>query len=474
MANKYIRHGETYCGDGTTSAAATSDGGVGAWNNINVFEGTAPPLPGALVAGDIVYIRSKNAAGADIEVVFSAEIKLGSSAGIATANVSWILDGGVVWPGIAGKLTYTCTSISMKHCILLEHNRYIGYDHDTLIVQWTGTSTYENMVLSASETDFLTVRWPNRTGTGGLWGVEANGGLHKNLKIHAARGSTEQPFFLLTNTLGSSRGAATLINPQFEVLNALVNSYLFGFSGGTSGYVSQLTIIGGEVYGAGATTGLYVHDGRVQMVAHGFKFPSTLRPMHAGANQSNCFVAISGADGKNGSCISKAWGEADSREDGYYPYLNARLPDAASSGWSWKMYPVNTSSVFPGELVMQKFYVSAASVRGITLHLLIPSTFSPSVSNAWIEVSYISDSTGKVASESTRYVAGSLVNSDASWSSSSYGAIGLGDPGEVLKIELTTAEAIKQDTMVTVAFYTLLKSASSDDILFICPDFTVL
>ena len=41
MPNKYIIHGATYNGNGTSSAEATSNGGVGAWNNINVFEGPA-------------------------------------------------------------------------------------------------------------------------------------------------------------------------------------------------------------------------------------------------------------------------------------------------------------------------------------------------------------------------------------------------------------------------------------------------
>ena len=96
MANKYIRHGETYCGDGTTSAAATSDGGVGAWNNINVFEGTAPAY-GALVAGDTVYIRSKDQGGANITRTMTTNIVVGSASATENSTITWILDNGVVW-----------------------------------------------------------------------------------------------------------------------------------------------------------------------------------------------------------------------------------------------------------------------------------------------------------------------------------------------------------------------------------------
>ena len=48
MANKYLIHGATYCGDGTASNEAASAGAAGAWNDINVFEGAATgqvPVP---------------------------------------------------------------------------------------------------------------------------------------------------------------------------------------------------------------------------------------------------------------------------------------------------------------------------------------------------------------------------------------------------------------------------------------------
>ena len=79
MANKYIIHGATYCGDGTASNAAASAGATGAWNDINVFEGTAPAYGTAPAAGDVVYIRSKASAGADITRTLAADVNLGSA-----------------------------------------------------------------------------------------------------------------------------------------------------------------------------------------------------------------------------------------------------------------------------------------------------------------------------------------------------------------------------------------------------------
>lgn len=87
MANKYIVHGATYCGDGTSPNMATADGGVGAWNNINIFEGTAPPY-GSLAAGDTVYIRPKDASGNDMTGTISGPSVSFSYAW--TANKPWV------------------------------------------------------------------------------------------------------------------------------------------------------------------------------------------------------------------------------------------------------------------------------------------------------------------------------------------------------------------------------------------------
>lgn len=123
MANKYIIHGATYNGDGTSSVAATSNGGVGAWNNINIFEGTAPAY-GSLAAGDVIYIRSKTAAGADITRTQTAGVILGSSVGTTTNWVTWILDAGTIWPGIDGTLTYSSAyymlSVRTGNCVVAE------------------------------------------------------------------------------------------------------------------------------------------------------------------------------------------------------------------------------------------------------------------------------------------------------------------------------------------------------------------
>ena len=88
MANKYLIHGATYCGDGTASNEAASAGAAGAWNDINVFEGSAPAY-GALAAGDTVFIRSKDVSGNNLVRTLSATATLGSAAATSSAWVTW-------------------------------------------------------------------------------------------------------------------------------------------------------------------------------------------------------------------------------------------------------------------------------------------------------------------------------------------------------------------------------------------------
>ena len=97
MANKYIIHGATFCGDGTSNALAASNGAVGAWDNINILEGVAPAYGTAVAAGDIVFIRSKTAVGADITRTLTATVTLGSAAATTANWVTWVLDNGSLW-----------------------------------------------------------------------------------------------------------------------------------------------------------------------------------------------------------------------------------------------------------------------------------------------------------------------------------------------------------------------------------------
>ena len=139
MANKYIIHGATYCGDGTSSAVASSNGGVGSWNDINVFEGIAPAYGTAPAAGDTVYIRSKTSAGADITRTLAAAISLGSAAATVNNPIYFILDQGIIWSGITGTLTYQAGTSSYSVTIRA-YNIIDGTTQDALVIKNTATT----------------------------------------------------------------------------------------------------------------------------------------------------------------------------------------------------------------------------------------------------------------------------------------------------------------------------------------------
>ena len=148
MANKYIIHGAAFNGDGTSSAAATVNGGVGAWNTIAYFEGTAPAY-GAIAAGDTVFIRALDASGAAITRVSAASKTLGLAAGTISAPVTWILDQGDVWSGITGSLTFEVSAGNYGFTIS-PHNIIHTPVEDRIVFKISQASYYADFFLMDS------------------------------------------------------------------------------------------------------------------------------------------------------------------------------------------------------------------------------------------------------------------------------------------------------------------------------------
>jgi hypothetical protein len=111
MADKFIRPGAPFNGDGTTNEVAAIDGAPGAWNDIGIVTGT-PVVFGSLDPGDTRYIRSKTHAGADVTVTLAAALTIGPGGATEAAPITWILDNGTIWPGVDGILTYTSSVVS--------------------------------------------------------------------------------------------------------------------------------------------------------------------------------------------------------------------------------------------------------------------------------------------------------------------------------------------------------------------------
>ena len=462
MADKFIRHGATFNGNGTSSALATVDGGVGAWNNINVLEGAAPAY-GVLAAGDTVFIRSKDEAGSDITRASSGAVYLGSTAGTITAPVVWIIDGGNVWPGVAGVLKYQISGIGIV--TLQAHNWYMATLPNSLVIQDTNAASDNKGYISGVTgvlTENLTLDFSLCTSPYPPYLLAINDSCrqeHRNLYMKFSRMGQNG------GVIGGGVDALiTLFNPQIEVA---VADNRGAFAPGD--YGGKMRIFGGRMFGAGATTGSCVvnnsntRSGTTTLI--GFRAPRTVALTKV--LNSLARVEAFGLDDYQGAAISEGWGEANSRSDGFYPTLSAFLPDSAGTPWSWKVYPSNASRFIQTLVPVSKVYTEEPATKTITAEVLIADTVAADSSTLWIDVQYTDNTTGVLTSLSTKTVApGSLTASSAPWSASTYGPVNL----LKRKLSVVTPTAIKKNTLVTVMLRGTWAAASANDIMFFDPD----
>lgn len=462
MANKYLIEGATYCGDGTASNEAASAGAAGAWNNINVLEGTAPAY-GTLAAGDIVYIRSKTSAGADITRTLTTTTSLGSSAATTTNWITWVIDNGTIWSGVSGTLTYE--SPSTYRIDLINYNDYIALTEDALVLKETNTSAdnkslYYVPQYSRTSNVFFDMS-ANTHYIGSRFSFAANSTLNwSNPHIKVRRHYSD------LIALGEMF-VSTLYNPRIELLE--VESTSGVFSSGV--YGGRLNVIGGRIYGAGATSGASVsnmHYSSAGVFLMGTQFPKTMSLVKPGIAAGAWRTEAFGADYGAGSALCEYWGEADSRSDNNPPTLDAYLPFSTDTPWSWKIYPSNTSTSWPFRMPVMKLFTDTASTKTITVNFLLADSITLANKNTmWIEVSYIDATTGEPRSLSTKGVVGeALETSTANWSATTWGSISL----VKRKLSISTPTAIKQDTPINVTLCGSWKSASALDLVFLCPD----
>lgn len=467
MANKYIIHGATFNGDGTSSAEATSNGGVGAWNTITYFEGTAPAY-GTLAAGDVVYIRSKDAGGSNITRTLSANMNLGSASATYGSRITWVIDGGLVWSGVDGGVKYT--SASSFAVTLRNFNNLISEKQSKFVV--------ENTLVNANQTTMLTVSnsyvknieldWVLGTALNGNRGISQNSSsasTFENLVVKAGR--VYQGLILF----GSGNAAIHLINPDIDLTVASPMVVV-----GTLSSPAKVTITGGRLYGAGATTGTVITAALPaacsQLECYGFVYPNTVNlvqtiPSFSSFNGVGA-IYVYGADGVAGAASANQWGILDTRQDDNYPTLSAFLPTSDNKPWSYKIYPSEARNGFCATVLMSKIHTGDDAALNLNLEFLVSNSFAGlNASNIWVTGSYINSSGVPEYFTTHDLSAAALTTSTAGWSATTYGAITL----LKRKIAITTPSAVKKDTMVILRFQCEARSASSSDILFVNPDF---
>lgn len=471
MANKYLIHGATYCGDGTTSAEAASAGAAGAWNDINVLSGTAPAY-GSLAAGDTVYIRSKDSGGGDLSVTIGINTSLGASAATYASPITWILDAGTIWSGISGTLTYLIAS--GNYTISVRNYNIVSSDvEDALIFRITYTSYYASWFLVGAGAivanawfDLNAVTFTNT----GPSGIQANGNQNGPAQLINPKISLGNKLYshLLSATIYSSLVVTT---PRISIATGSSSTALFT----TGGSGANVNIYGGYI--TGDTSGKILSaqtntDGCI--IFQGTAIPANMlyRSSNPTAPSADQRVDGWGVDNGVGSFSVRNGGVIDSRQDGYYPYLNGTYPNSSSQGWSWKITPSNASFSSLLDVPLHWLYTDNPAAKTITANLQIADAFDVAGTvhrgAVWLDVNYIDNSTGETKTVSTRLIGhtNALDVPSVTWSASTYGATLL----QKKSLSVTTPTSIKKDTLISAFLRWSVKAVSSTDIAFVDPE----
>ncbi len=471
MADKFIIDGATYCGDGTTSSEAASAGAAGAWNDISIFAGETTPAYGTLAAGDRVYVRSLDSSGSAITVTASAgSVYIGSAAATSADPIVWVIDAGVIWSGVEGTIELEITGDnvgfrvrSYNHILGKDLNweviykwvtnsstaTLLGLDHGTRIVGLYLDNTLDGSGVSGG--GYKLIAATSNTGSGSLFSIENC--YIKYRYIYA------QPFE------GAQYGTMNFINCTIEKTDLNEDDDYFVQPGSYGGCVR---FVGGALIGDGIPEGFLLVGGSgtggdVHFL--GFQYPRYCQVRHTGSPR---WVYSQGGDGLGGIYVSSPYGDLDSRDDGYYPYLNAARPDSSSTPVSCRLYAHSASAnkVFPLP-PFSKIYTQSAAAKTITLYMLVNTTYGvPNKEEACIHVCY-TDSGGTVRNETTYVIdGGSLDSGSSGWSATTYGAASFTS----VKLALTTQYSIKQDTAVLVTLMWAKTANTTEDVVFICPD----
>lgn len=467
MANKYIIHGATYNGDGTSSAEATSNGGIGAWNTIAYLEGTAPTY-GTLAAGDTVFVRPRDASGNAITRTMTADRTIGSSAATELTPITWIIDDGVTWAGVSGVVNYannggnyTLTIAAYNNIVALSENGLKVTTSNTWGSTWIPLSLGWGVYAKNLEID------------GAAWSLGSPvramlaGAIIENLKFTLGRNESTSPMLVGMEYAESTNA---LINPKIIVNGSATTAPVvsaFAYSGS-----SDFLIIGGSISGTAADAGLSLCDpestGRVRFV--GTLIPRSMKTS-TGPTKKTYSLEVVGCDADGtGGYLEEYWGWATSRTDNYPPTLSATLPDSDLTPWALRVYPRNASVTTPMRIVSSNLFTDTANTKTVTLETLIATTMAPTKRSMWMTVEYIDDATGLPKHIDTRDFSGSALDaSTANWSATTWGMVAFNKR----KFEITTPTSIKPGTLVTVALFGTVKSATANDILFVDPFFGV-
>jgi hypothetical protein len=489
MANKYIDVSATYNGDGTASNQAASAGAAGAWNSlIAALIGT--PGYGSLVAGDRVYVRTKNTGGTGNLSQNVTSTITGATTGTTLSPLNFVFDDGVIWAGDSGVF-----SLILNTSGILNFNRFANLlaKNYNLRIDATAYTYGSRVVIAMNGSVYREVQLDTYKTTSQCGGQVALGGSKEktiidNCKFNFGSAySNTYPLFSLNQfehvvflggtvdllgasisvdwvTLFAAGGYGSRVDVYgLNVINTHQNHRLVSFQAAATG-ITQLNFYDCS-FGIMSTTAFYASEVTVGNSAVDWAL------VNIAGNTDKPFDFV--RDSPTGY---QQWKEGDS-----YPTLNAQLPDGSNTNWSIKVFQrwARLQRSFTC-LDICKLYTAAAATRTLTFEMLINADhwngpgagteITPLDSEWWVEGTYINNADGLPICFTTKGTGNNLTTSTASWSSTSYGS----QSYTKFKIVHTTANSIKPNTKIRARIMSNKFPGDTAAFYFIDPDFSVV
>lgn len=488
MAEKYVSHGNTYDGDGTTIAAATVNGGVGSWNDLKAIMQAAPTY-GTLSAGDTVHIRSK-LSGANITVNMATTASLtGYTIGSQTAPVHWKVDDGTKWAGDDGILTMNVYGNSYD----LIFGYYGIYDGNGLrwVINDTGTGSHSQNWFQLKYSIAIAIKTTYTVASINIGSVTSQlSSTWYDMYFDCRRAYSSG---YNSSVVAQSGTIHFYVNCEWHIDDLYKNSSTMYVLAAGGSYGNGLNVFGGKIsnndpgfiflykiYSSIAATA----SQKVGYFLKGFNYNGAVVNDYTEDMDGTefCIHNTTEIDGKPFDFLYETpSGNTSWRAGKNYPVLNASLPD--NTAWSIRNFAgYDISIAHPMEILKTtKYYNLTATQKKITIEILVKDTsstnggFDDIKKKDWFFIlSYRDNTTGKFITEVSDRDDAALATSAAGWIPVVSGNIVYGENSyNAHKIELTTTNSIKQNSLITLVLFTTRKAQASSDFNFADPDFKV-
>jgi len=470
MSSKYVSQGNTYNGDGTTKDDASSNGGVGAWNDIIAIM-TAAPAYGTLSGGDIVNIRTADGSG-DLTAVISGANKTMLARGDYDSFITWKFDDGTIWTESG---TFIFSSTTAYRLTFSANNKWLGVNKNCKWY-WDNNTSYTVWLALTRRNIFIDIEFEFGTTNGKV--------------PYFYQGAQSVVYFV--NCLFDMH-ALTSVN-WFRIANYTNNNYFIGtyFDCNNIDGTGKLCMNGQGIgskyffYGGGFLnvntlppnlfkTILNGNYYSTNIVIEGFDFQGldTDNLSHETSSAARFLTTYSNYEYSDAFDFyhCNVGGRIDWKKGQSYPTLNATLPE----GTAWSLRCRNGDAAtchmtcpFTDNAIIID---SEAGDKKLTVELLIANTItSPTKRDFFLQISYF-DANGNIRWESTREALSpaALASSTAAWSTTTYD----GKNFTKYKIVHDLAYTIADDTPIEIVLGSSRTQVSADDWYFIDPDIIV-